>query len=78
MFFQYTIDSRCEDIVAERSARTHDAHSAKPRLRSRTLNHFMNAEFLNSSTPLKTFVIREYSMRSLTYESEILNALSGV
>lgn len=82
LYFRCTVDSRCEDVVAETST-LFQVHPAKPKFRSPDVDYLMNAEFSKSISSSKIFgeyalLVRQFTMRSLTFQSDVINAFSGI
>ena len=82
VYFRCVVDSRCEDVVAE-SAANFEAHPAKPRDRDYNLGYFFHVGFKENPSALKAFdeyalLAKHYTARHLTYESDIINAFSGI
>ncbi|KAF9877126.1 hypothetical protein CkaCkLH20_05392 [Colletotrichum karsti] len=82
MYFRCPHDSRCEDVHAEGKDRF-EQHTAKPVERRGQLDFLVNSDFLTRVSSHRSFseyalLVSGYSSRSLTFDTDILNAFTGV
>lgn len=82
MYFRCRNDVRCEDVQAEGN-RTYEFHPAKPHVRRSGVEHLFNPDFIRNIDQGNVFaeyaqLVRDYSRRCLSYETDIINAFRGI
>ncbi|KAF2166253.1 hypothetical protein M409DRAFT_23445 [Zasmidium cellare ATCC 36951] len=83
MYFRCKSDYRCEDATCEGIVAGFSSHPARPRQRESKLDFLMTLDFHDNVCKGVFFpeygqLVREYSKRSLTNESDISDAFTGI
>lgn len=83
MYFRCTQDARCEDVIAEGETENLIAHPARPKFREGKIDYLLDSGFHRDTQSQGWFqeyarLVRDFTKRTLSFESDILKAFTGI